>query len=391
VVWPFPGTLDGNEGQDSLAAEAQQWESLGRLLSWLPYDGFIGPRVSTRDSASEYESAIDAWSTCVESGLALRYLAGVLRACFHPLAEKVCDKCYRHVGPNQRRRCALHQARSSQRGQALRLDEISNRYLDQLATLRRTLSQDPVYCDPAAALSKCWQPGHQDAYVGRRNPVQDGRWPTQPPREAAARLADGLSCMVERLAAVIGPVLHERMVKLADRIEADVFRVISEWESREQSSQPAEGHCKPRSIDDALKTLTPPGFFELWCSGISSPDATATDYAGNDPDHPLVRLPVEPKRQVNRSKQSASLSPTSPGFSLSDMVHHLVRHRAWVDVGGEDADRAIRSGQPVRSVKTRRRIDVDQARCLLNAGMSYRKIAEIFGVSGPAIFKSLKP
>ena len=77
-------------------------------------------------------------------------------------------------------------------------------------------------------------------------------------------------------------------------------------------------------------------------------------------------------------------------MSLDAVVRDILRHRAWLEVGGEAADAALRSGKPLPSEMARQRLDTGQALRLQKDGMSLRRIGELLGVSGPAVHKAIK-
>ena len=391
MSWPFPMTLDGGEDQVRLLTEATYWDAFGRNLRWLPFDVFLDANVPSAETDALYMQAIEAWATCLEAGQVLSYLAGVLRACVKSNPGPLCDKCFRHVGSGQSRRCRLHLARAAERGQALRLDEISECYQAQLEELRRTLSRESVYANPAEQLSSCWRlhAGAQNPYFGRRNPLLDGRWPAMPLPEAVERLAAGLRCMVLKLAPVVGDILFERMFRLAELLDVQAQKALSETVAKSKVNSARQIEDQALSVEEKLRLLTPPGFFSVWFGSAKFDAPIAEVWTGSDLDHPLVRKRSGQRRTAKKTGGS-SVAPVGVGaFSLEAVVRDLVRHRAWLAVGGESADEAIKSGESIPTMRSRRRIDLDQAICLRQKGISYRQIGAEFGVSGPAVYKAL--
>ena len=399
--WPFCSVLQGNEDKEVLEEEAGHWDAFGRALSRLPFDALRDDAATGDDASPAYVSAVDAWADCLDAGQSIGLLAGVLRACTLPVPGRLCDVCYRHIALQQRRRCSLHVTRSTYRTQAAHLAEFAQRYAGQLAQLRRLLGGEPAYTHTATYLSSCWAfycPG-VGRYEGPSHPVLAGKWPAMPAQEAAERLSHGLLDMVKRLGPVAGPELHARMLALAVFLRERSLQAVREalepaLPKTATDKHGAQASAKPAANDDleeALHDLTPPGFFRLWFGGCAYKNAPADLQNGTDADHPIVPGSASPGGIAGRGPRKRSRQPTGTySISLDAVVRDILRHRAWLDAGGEAADAALRSGQPLPSEMARHRLDIGQALRLQKDGMSLRRIGELLGVSGPAVHKAIK-
>lgn len=399
--WPFCSVLQGNEDEELLVEEAGHWDAFGRALSRLPFDVLRDDAATGDDASPAYVSAVDAWADCLDAGQSIGLLACVLRACTLPVPGRLCDVCYRHIALQQRRRCSLHVTRSTHRTQAAHLAEFAQRYAGRLAQLRRLLGGEPAYTHSASYLSSCWAfycPG-VGRYEGPSHPVLAGKWPAMPAQEAAERLSHGLLDIVKRLAPVAGTELHARMLALALLLQERSLQAVLEAPEPALSNTATDKYGAQTSanpaanidLEEALHDLTPPGFFRLWFGGCAHKSAPADLQNGTDADHPIVSGSVAPGAGVGRLPRKRNRPATGTySISLEAIVRDILRHRAWLDAGGEAADAALRSGQPLPSEMARHRLDIGQALRLQKDGMSLRRIGEILGVSGPAVHKAIK-
>lgn len=396
--WPFPGTLRGREDVSSLLAEAAVLDALGAQLAWPPFDGlqpFVDAGESDDEEASQhqYEEALAAWSTCLDAGLALRYLAAVLKALAQPEAVSHCASCYRYVGKSERRsRCDLHYSTSSQRNNALRLAVYTSRFRERLVELRRELSDNAVIANPGKTLADCWRLGQGvHAWPGPANPRMQGRWPAMHRDEALEQLATGLHRMVKTLAPVVGPQLHQRMLRLADAVVAHARSTIKDGEGGDVNVAPAHAPA-PASSQRALEWLLPAAYFMLWFGGATAIDAPEDLKRGTDPGHPLLRLMATGAAAPATSAAAIAMQSALPlAFDFQMIVRDLIYHRAWIEAGGAEADMAIQEGKPVPTDRPRNRLDVEAAwRLREEQGKTFQEIGELFGVSRAAVYMALK-
>ena len=409
--WPFPGRLRGYEDAEGVLAEAAVLDRLGHSLAWPPFDGMGGDGdiESDDDCYRQYAEAIEAWSTSLDAALALRYLAAVLRALVQAENVPHCQVCYRYTGQSRRRtRCTLHVSTASERTRALRLALYTGKFNERRSALRLELADNRVCLQPAQALTDGWRFGAAyNAWAGTgSHPVTHGRWPSMDAGEAAKGLADGLHKMVVKLASVVGLQLRKRMVRLENVVLAHVCSVVDapQLAASTRAHPGSRGRRAPAGdhqssseikaaagrIEDALRLLTPPGFFGLWFGGAKW--AAGDLRHGTDLDHPLLRAcrPATPRSAKKPDRQESQ--QTLPGTcDLQQIVGDLVSHRAWLECGGEEADAAIEQGQPVPTKRARGRIDVNEAlRLRHEEKRSFREIGAMLGVTGPAVYLALK-
>jgi len=371
LPWPAIGTLVGNESNYELENEARYWDALGRSLNWLPFDAIVDAASDTPESFETYQIATQAWAECLDAGQTIRHLASVLRACSLSSKVPVCDRCYRHVGTEQLRRCHMHVTRSTERTQATRAADIAQKYHTTLAQLRNEMRSLVIYGNAAHTLASCWK---VRPIVGNGASLTDAN-------DAFNRLSYGLKKMIRLLKPVAGPNLHTRMLALADVLMAHVTHIIAST-GNVGHLDCAGGSTQRGVIEDSLSLLTPPGFFEIWFGGVKSDGVASNGHQGTDPSHPLLRLQVRSRSRNTKKKQIYS-------FSLNGILNDLLRHRAWQDIDGEAIDLALSRGETLPSDRSRQRMDVSRAKQLRNKGLSFRQIADELGVSGAAVHKAL--
>jgi hypothetical protein len=371
LPWPATGTLSGSESGYELEHEARYWDALGKSLSCLPFDAIIDSACQTPESIETYRVATQAWAECVDAGQTVRRLASVLRACVLTIKVPVCDCCFRYVGAGQHRRCHVHVTRSTERTQATRAAGIAQKYHAKLADLQHELRNSVIYGNAVNALSACWK---VRLVAGSAGSVAQAN-------AAFDRLGDGLRMMIKLLKPVVGSDLHQRLVALAELLQSKASQVI-ENNGQVANTDVLVGAEQRSTVEGALRSLTPPGFFAIWFGGCVFDGASSMVYQGTDPSHPLLHLPTRTRSRSHRKTPVYA-------FSLNAVLNDLLRHRAWMEIGGESVDQLIARGQTLPSDRTRPQMDVSLAKELRNKGFSFRHIAEELGVSGAAVHTAL--
>jgi hypothetical protein len=143
------------------------------------------------------------------------------------------------------------------------------------------------------------------------------------------------------------------------------------------------------SADSArrMESLTLGGFFAYWFSGFSQGlTQGAGAYQGSDVTHPMTDWVL-----VSSKKFNAPLRRISP-MNLDSIVRDLMLHRAWLEVGGEQADAALRVGAaPLPGLQQKGKVDLVAARRMREHDkLSYDAIGEKFGVSRAAVYLALR-
>ena len=371
LPWPAIGTLVGNESNFELETEARYWDALGRSLNWLPFDAIVDAASDTPESIETYLIATQAWAECLDAGQTIRRLASILRACCLTSKVPVCDRCYRHVGTEQLRRCQIHVTRSTERTQATRTADIAQKYHTTLAQLRNEMRSVVIYGNAAHTLARCWKVRPTVGNVASLTHAN----------EAFNRLSYGLKEMIRLLKPVVGQDLYKRMSALAEVLRSHVTHIVDSAGQLENPVGPG-GLTQRSVIEESLRLLTPPGFFAIWFGGVESAGVASNGHQGTDPSHPLLRL------QVRSRSRNTKKSPIY-SFSLNGILNDLLRHRAWQDIDGDAIDLALSRGETLPSDRSRQRMDVSVAKQLRNKGLSFRQIADELGVSGAAVHKAL--
>jgi hypothetical protein len=371
LAWPATRTLSGDETNHELETEAQYWDALGRSLNWLPFDTIVDAAFDTLESIETYRIATQAWAECLDAGQTIRRLASVLRACSMNIKVPVCDRCYRYVGSGQNARCNVHVTRSSERTQATRAADIAQRYHAQLDALRLQVGNEVIYANIAQVLAKHWKV---------RPSISTGGSLTQV--NAALELhSHGLEKMIRLLKPLVGSVLHKRMAALGDVLQLRVKHIL-ETAAQVDAQEVFSGEAQLSVVEKSLRLLTPPGFFTVWFGGMVPDGVEHFLHQGVDSSHPILR-------QTVRSRTRSTKKQPIYAFNLNAVLNDLLRHRAWLEIGGEEADQAILRGEALPSDRPRPRMDISLAKALRAKGLSFRQIADELGVSGAAVHKAL--
>jgi hypothetical protein len=371
LSWPATGTLSGDETNHDLETEAQYWDALGRSLNWLPFDTIVDAASDTPESIETYRIATQAWAECLDAGQTIRRLASVLRACSLTIKVPVCDRCYRYVGSEQHVRCHVHVTRSNERTQATRAADIARRYHAQLDALRLQVGNEVIYADIAQVLATHWKV---------RAKISSGGSLTQ--ANAALELhSHGLQKMIRLLKPVVGSVLHKRMSALGDVLKLHVTHIL-DHNAQTDDQDGFNGEPQLGVVEESLRLLTPPGFFKMWFGGLVPDGVEHFLHQGVDPSHPLLR-------QTVRSRTRSTKKQSIYAFNLNAVLNDLLRHRVWLEIGGEEADQALLRGEALPSDRPRPRMDISLAKVLRAKGLSFRQIADELGVSGAAVHKAL--
>lgn len=391
--WPFPAHLTGREDSPDLAAEASVLKALAGYLSRPPFDGLqsMGGEENGDNRDWQYARAVDAWSMCLNAGLALRYLASVLMALTQPESARHCDACYRYVAGGRRTRCFLHHSTSGDRNRELRLATYTKTFGERLAELRRELGRSPVYAHPARTLAQCWRFGRPAVPMSMAVRTVLGRWPAMNVEQAAGHLLDGLHKMVAKLAPIVGKPLHQRMERLANAVSNNIRRTL---ETRLTPTIDAMRNDRIRTseeIERVSEQATAHGFFRLWFGGLENSGDAGELEPGTDVNHPFLHRRGTVSSARFHQWANGIASPLHFAIDLNTAVRDIVLHRAWLESGGQQADAAIERGRPVPTDRPRDRLDVQEAQRLRDReGKTFREIGALLGVSGPAVYLALK-
>ncbi len=391
--WPFPADLTGREDSPDLVAEASVLKALAGQLSRPPFDGLqsIGGEENVDDHDRQYALAVDAWSMCLDAGLALRYLASVLMALIQPESARHCDACYRYVAGGRRTRCFLHHSTSGDRNRELRLAVYTKGFGERLAELRAELGRSPVYAHPAQTLAQCWR------FAGPAVPMSvaarsvQGRWPAMGVEQAAAHLLGGLHKMVAKLAPVVGKPLHQRMERLANAVATNMHHILETRLSPTIDAMRNDRIRTSEEIESVLEQATPHGFFRLWFGGLENSGDAGELEPGTDVNHPFLHRRGTVSSARFHQWANGIASPLHFAIDLNTAVRDIVLHRAWLESGGQRADAATEQQRPVPTDRPRDRLDVREAQRLRDReGKTFREIGALLGVSGPAVYLALK-
>ena len=380
AAWPFPLRLRGSEDGETLAASVASYQVLGRWmlesgssLSFAQADPDL-PVVGQSGSSAGQEEAQSCWRAVHEAGEALIFLGAALHALVRVESAPHCQLCYRHVGLGLRKYCQCHARPDdgffrrdppallstgtvhvrTQHRQSVLLAEHFKRQFEQLDT---ALVRKPIWRKPTAAIELALSRGRRGS---DRNPHEWG--------STGAQRAQDIQATVDCLRPVLGALLHQRMSALQT--------AVAEWVDSDISEQARR-----------MESLTLGGFFAHWFSGFSQRlGEKLLTHQGTDETHPMTAWNLVPSGKFN-----APLRRISP-LNLDSIVRDLLLHRAWVEVGGEQADAALRlGGAPVPGLKVKGKVDLVLARRMRDdEGMSFEAIGARFGVSRAAVYLALK-
>ena len=187
--------------------------------------------------------------------------------------------------------------------------------------------------------------------------------------------------MIRLLKPVAGSVLHKRMAALGDVLQLHVTHIL-ENTAQSNDQDGFSGGAQLSVVEESLRLLTPPGFFRAWFGGMVPVGVEHFLHQGVDLSHPILR-------QTVRSRTRSTKKQSIYAFNLKSVLNDLLRHRAWLEIGGEEADQALLRGEALPSDRPRPRMDISLAKVLRAKGLSFRQIADELGVSGAAVHKAL--
>jgi hypothetical protein len=390
AAWPFPLRLTGVEEGETLAAAVASYQVLGAWMAGCGANlrfvesastGQAAARRRPADSAGE-QAAQALWRAVHEAGEALAWLGAALHALVRVEASAHCQQCFRHVGLRFRKYCELHarpddgatlqyrpatdaatasntaaaptvHARTRHRHSTL----LAAEFRAQFERLDAELARKPVWRAPTRALERALA----------RSRSRAGRKP-QALGSSGAERADDIVVLVDALRPVLGEPLYQRMQALQGALAA--------W----------AGADSQEAVQRA-ESLTPGGFFAHWFSGFSQTvGRKQLRHVGTDPTHPMTAWKLVASGQYNTPLRR--LSP----LNFDSIVRDLLLHRAWLEVGGEQADAALRQGgAPLPGLKPPSRVDLVAARQMREVqGLSFEAIGKTFGVSRAAVYLALK-
>ena len=384
AAWPFPLRLTGVEDGETLAAAVASYQVLGAWMAGCganlrfvqaAADGSLPLRRKPADNAGE-RAAQALWRAVHEAGEALAWLGAALHALLRVESAPHCQLCYRHVGLQFRKYCNVHarpddatalQSRASQ-GQApagqvhVRTRHrqsmlLAARFRAQYEQLDASLARKPVWLQPAQAIERAL--GRSRSRAGRK-PQELGH--------SVRERADDIAALVEALRPVLGEHLGQRMQALLE--------ALTQWAGADA-----------QQTANRAEALTPGGFFAHWFSGFSHTlGHSQLLHTGTDPTHPMTAWKL-----VASGRHNTPLRRLSP-LNFDSIVRDLLLHRAWLEVGGEAADAALRAGQaPLPGLKRPGRVDLQAAQHMREVqGLSYAAIGKEFGVSRAAVYLALK-
>ncbi|RFO96678.1 hypothetical protein DIC66_11705 [Rhodoferax lacus] len=392
AAWPFPLRLMGVEDGETLAAAVASYQVLGAWMAGCGanlrfVESTVPAAAKRRPANSAGEQAAQAlWRAVHEAGEALAWLGAALHALVRVEASAHCQQCFRHVGLHFRKYCERHarpddgatrqdrpaaaaaaaatasttatatatvHARTQHRHSTL----LAAQFRAQFERLHADLARKPVWREPTQALERALARSRSRA--GRKPQALGSSW---------AERADDIVVLVDALRPVLGEALTLRMQALQGALAA--------W----------AGADSQEAVQRA-ESLTPGGFFAHWFSGFSQTvGRKQLLHVGTDPTHPMTAWKL-----VASGKYNTPLRRLSP-LNFDSIVRDLLLHRAWLEVGGEQADAALlRGGAPLPGLKPASRVDLVAARQMREVqGLSFEAIGKTFGVSRAAVYLALK-
>jgi hypothetical protein len=389
AAWPYPLRLTGVEDGETLAAAVASYQVLGawmaecganlRFVEAAPA-GRVRATRKAADSAGE-QAAQALWRTVHAAGEALAWLGAALHALLRVESAPHCQLCYRHVGPPFRKYCTVHARPDDAAARQDRAPEstadtsmgatkgstvhvrtqhrqsrlLAEQFKAQFEALDATLARKPIWQQPAQAMERA---------LGRSRAARQ----PQALGLSAPERAEDITALVQALRPVLGEPLTLRMRALQ--------AALTQWalDDRQETAKRAE-------------SLTPGGFFAHWFSGFSHKlGHTQLLHVGTDPTHPMTAWKL-----VASGKHNTPLRRLSP-LNFDSIVRDLLLHRAWLEVGGEQADAALqKGGAPLPGLKPASRVDLVTARQMREVQqLSYEAIGREFGVSRAAVYLALK-
>jgi hypothetical protein len=394
AAWPFPLRLTGVEDGETLAAAVASYEVLGQWMSGcgssLRFVEFALDGSSTNarkgvDSPGQ-EDARALWREIHEAGEAMVYLGAALHALVRLESSPHCQLCYRHVGQGYRKYCDIHarpdakplveDVRLSQkigsvhvRTQHRQSELLAVKFKEQFDVLDAALIGKSIWLEPTTTIERALG---QSRRRSNRDPHALGS--TSEQRTEDVRTA------MELLRPVLGVVLWQRMDILLNKITEWVNALPQKVDSVEGSEESSERIRR-------MESLTLGGFFAHWFSGFQQTTAqNSLFHKGTDLTHPITAWKLIPKGKFN-----SLLRRISP-LNLDAVVRDLLLHRAWMEVGGEQADEALSTGgAPLPGLRPKGKVDLIAARQMRDGEkMSYEAIGKKFGVSRAAVYLALK-
>jgi hypothetical protein len=421
-------------------------------FSGLPTAGESAARREQRSLTGE-EEAQALWKQIHEAGEVLEYLGAALRALIRLEPVAHCALCYRHVDDGLRKHCRLHARRdlaSSQNElktasacgaknphpftQHRQSKVLAARFHNKYAELVESLQGLAISNSPELVLE------NQLGKLRRKS----GRQPYELGRTLEQRSGD-LRLILDVFLPVTGVALHARMVVLLEKMTTWVSQcwpvameathrlaaaevalqtrraaaqrewnelkhpvylglAISEDEAywnemtrfvnqkctvqrRALAQARANGQLPIAQFSMRMESLTGVGYFANWFSGFSATNGAVGEvHAGVDSNHPMTTW-----RPIPKGKFNTPLRRTS-SLDIAMVLRDLLMHRAWIEVGGENADAALQAGgAPLPGLKPIGKVNLALARQMRNeSGMSYEAISKTFGVSRAAVYLALK-
>jgi hypothetical protein len=396
AAWPFPLRLTGAEDGETLAAAVASYEVLGQWMQGcgasLVFVEFEKEGGSTHAGAvgcgAGQKEAQALWREVHEAGEAMVYLGAALHALVRVESSPHCQLCHRHVGQGYRKYCDLHarpddgpsmadthsnatlpigsvHVRTQHRQSTL----LAVRFKKHFELLEAAFARKLIWLEPTATIERALGRSRRQL---NRNPHALGRTREQ--------RADDVRSVVDVLRPVLGEILWQNMDSLLTKIKT--------WVSASPAAvKTLQGLDDDPELTRRMESLTLGGFFAHWFSGFNQTVAQSSlIHNGTDLTHPITAWKLIPTGRVN-----SPLRRISP-LNLDAVVRDLLLHRAWLDVGGEQADAALLSGgAPLPGLRPKGRVDLLAARQMREVDqMSYAAIGEKFGVSRAAVYLALK-
>lgn len=332
--WPFPRRLNGCEDAAKLLEESARWKAFGTGLHTLPIDDLGGCA-----SEEDWTIATKAFAVVTDAALTLIWLAHVVEACVSAQRKLYCSYCYRPVdsGSQQRKRCAKHRTRSSNRTEATKWAGVAVNFHARLSALKSTLAAEPAYLDPGPQLTAYWRTMMTSVY-NRSPETTDTAWHFQSSYKACSILSWGLRRLLRGLEPIAGPVLLSELRELARLL---IKKAVVSVKAREEAAAQVAVHA-----------LSPPMFFLKWLQQSGC-------------------LPVQ---------DMAAPAPVL-WISMEQVVRDLLRYRAWMEIGGGKAT-------PVNCKKSA--FCVEDAAFMRQEGRTYAAIGLHFSVSKQYVGKILQ-